>query len=105
MKATKYIQFEKMMADINSKYGVDPVHVQILNYVTDQNLKNIEISVSDVLARREIASPATIHLRLQQLIKLGLLNISQPSDQRKKLLTITNKTELRMEEVCQLLKE
>lgn len=105
MNASKYILFEALMNKINAKYGVEPIHVQILDYLTEQNHKNIDVSVSDVLARREIASPATIHLRLQQLIKLGMLTINQPSDQRKKLLMITEKTNSRMQEVCKLLNE
>ncbi len=105
MNARTYIQFENLMNQINLKYGVEHIHVQILDFITAQNINNQEVSVSDVLAQRNIASPATLHLRLQQLIKLGLLNISHPSDQRKKLLTITEKTKSRMKEVCELLKE
>ena len=105
MNAQTYIQFENLMSQINLKYGVEHTHVQILDFITTQNINNQEVSVSDVLAQRNISSPATIHLRLQQLIKLGLLNISHPSDQRKKLLTITEKTKSRMQEVCNLLKE
>jgi DNA-binding MarR family transcriptional regulator len=102
---TKYIKFKVLMVAINDKYEIEPIHVRILDYVTNANFNKTPISVSDIIARREIASPATIHMRLKQLVCLGLLDMNQSSDQRKKFLTITEKTHARMSEICELLNE
>ena len=105
MSISKYIKFKKSVYAINDKYGIEPIHVKILDHIANANYENHPISVSDLIAIREIASPATIHMRLKQLVSLGMLEMKPCPDHRKKFLTVTNKTHERMNEICELINQ
>ena len=88
--ALKYLNFSDLQNRLFNSYHIDYRQCEILRFVFRSYSKQQSIKISDVLSLQEIASQATIHKIVHELIKVNLLKSeSDPNDERVKYLTPT----------------
>lgn len=79
----------KLEKVINEKYALDPNEIKLLNELGIAHEEGRELRVSDLIAIREIASPATLHGALKRLLIRGLIRHIPQVDSRIKYVEIT----------------
>ena len=99
-----YIQYLETEQDITSAYELDHYQIKVLNNIFIAQTRSERICVSDVLALKEIASPATLHAALHQLIHKKLVTYKTQKDSRIKLIELTHLGWKRFDELSQFIK-
>lgn len=84
-----YINYLKLEKVINKKYSLDSIETKLLNELGIAFEENRELRVSDILAMRDIASPATLHAALKRLLLRNLVVHLPQLDSRIKFVEIT----------------
>lgn len=84
-----YIKYLKQEQLINNAYELDHFEVKILNEILFGIEENKALRVSDILAMKNIASPATLHAALKKLVAKGLVQYRTVADSRVKYLELT----------------
>ena len=88
----EYIRFIEVLKGLSSKDGstIDPEAKLLLDEIAIQHFKNTPLSVSDLMALKHIASPATIHRKLDSLLQANLVELKFEGDNRRtKFISIT----------------
>jgi DNA-binding MarR family transcriptional regulator len=65
---------------------------KILNFIAVANTRGERLSVTDILARRELAPPMTMQRKLKKLIEKGWIFYEPTEDGRRVQLKLTNNT-------------
>ena len=89
-KLQAYIQYLKYESEINALYNLDSFQIKILNELIYAEEKGLHLCVSDLMALKHIASPATIHSSIQKLLAKELISFRTVSDTRIKYVELTN---------------
>jgi DNA-binding MarR family transcriptional regulator len=84
-----YINYLKLEKIVNKKFGLDSIETKLLTELGIALEEAKELRVSDVLAMRDIASPATLHAALKRLLTRGLIVHIPQFDSRIKYIEIT----------------
>ena len=88
----EYIRFIEVLKGLSSKDGstIDPEAKLLLDEIAIQHFKNTPLTVSDLMALKHIASPATIHRKLDSLLQANLVELKFEGDNRRtKFISIT----------------
>ena len=88
-KLQAYIKYLKYESELNASYELDSFQIKILNELIYAKEKDIHLCVSDLMALKHIASPATIHGGLKKLLTRGLVTFRTVSDTRIKFVELT----------------
>jgi len=88
-KLQTYIKYLKYESEINALYSLDFFQIKILNELIYAEEKGIQLCVSDIMAFKHIASPATIHSGIKKLLAKELINFRTVSDTRIKYVELT----------------
>lgn len=80
----------KLEKVVNQKYALDPIEIKLLNELGIAHEESRELRVSDLIAMRDIASPATLHGALKRLLIRGLILHIPQVDSRIKFVEITS---------------
>lgn len=90
-----YIRFLNQKQSVETSGGndlLDDIEERLLQMVAQAHLSNADLSVTDLMQRTEIASPATLHKRLQSLREAELISIEPvPNAYPRKSVTLTPK--------------
>lgn len=90
-----YLRFLSQKQTVESAAGsglLDDIEERLLQIVAQAHLNNADLSVTDLMQRTEIASPATLHKRLQSLRESELISIEPvPNAYPRKAVTLTAK--------------
>lgn len=89
-KLQAYIKYLKYESEINASYKLDCFQIKILNELIYAQEKGLELCVSDLMAFKYIASPATIHSGIKKLLAKELIRFRTVSDTRIKYVELTN---------------
>jgi DNA-binding MarR family transcriptional regulator len=94
--ALKYLNFSDIYEKIKKKYHLDSRQCQILGFATQRYLNQNPVKVLEVIQLNEIASPATLHKIIQELVdaKLLKLQINQKDNRIKFLVPTPNAIKL-----------
>lgn len=84
-----YIKYLKQEQLINHVYDLDHFEIKILNEILFATQENKSLRVSDILALKNIASPATLHAALKKLVGKNLILYRTVADSRVKYLELT----------------
>lgn len=84
-----YIKYLKQEQAINNVYELDHFEIKILNEILFATEENKSLRVSDILALKNIASPATLHAALKKLVGKNLILYRTVADSRVKYLELT----------------
>lgn len=90
-----YLRFLAQKQNVETAVGpglLDDIEERLLQIVAQAHLENADLSVTDLMQRTEIASPATLHKRLQSLRETELISIEPvPNAYPRKSVTLTPK--------------
>jgi len=90
-----YLRFlgAKQSAENGAADGLlDDIEERLLQLVAQAHLEGADLSVTDLMQRTEIASPATLHKRLGSLRHSGMISIEPvPNAYPRKAVTLTSK--------------
>ncbi len=68
-----YLKFSVLAEKIDQSYGLSTTEIRLLNLITGSYLEGKAMTVTGLLAVREIASPASLHAALKKLIKKNMI--------------------------------
>lgn len=85
VKVSCYMRFLALChsLDHSSNQRVDQMAVRLLEEVALAECRQLPLTVSQSMGLRQIASPATIHRKLQDLVKAGLVEFRFPETNRR----------------------
>lgn len=89
-----YLQFSDAMREIAREAGAaapQSPEQALLELITSQALARQALTVSDVIVRRDIASPSTVHAKLMLLRRTGWVSWQLGPDGRTKYLQPTER--------------
>lgn len=90
-----YLRFLNQKQAVETATGaglLDDIEERLLQIVAQAHLENADLSVTDLMQRTEIASPATLHKRLQSLRESDLISIEPvPNAYPRKSVTLTTR--------------
>lgn len=87
-----YLKFLDKAQTAPGAVAMDSTEQKLLNIVAQAHTKSTVLNVTDLLARNDIASPATLHKRLTSLNENGLVSIDLiPNEYPRKAVVLTNK--------------
>lgn len=97
MKVVTWIELQKFIDDSKSNTELAPlseIDERVFLWVVSQQNDKKSLYVQDVIMQSNLASPATLHKSLSSLVQAGLAKSEvDPSDQRRRILTITPRAE------------
>ena len=89
-KLNKYLYYLTILEKSNQELDLDGIDVLLLNFIAKANDKKQTLNVKDLLSLKEIASQATIHGRLKQLVAKKLIVLNEDKvDGRVKEVMLT----------------
>jgi Fe2+ or Zn2+ uptake regulation protein len=94
MKSTylRYLEMTQSLIQLNSSItAIDETAKRLLEIIALSHAQNQPLTVSEAMALEPIASPGTIHRKLDTLRELGLINqVFQGDNRRTKYLVTTS---------------
>ena len=88
----EYIRFLEVLKGLSAKesISIDPEAKLLLDEIAIQHFKETPLTVSDLMALNHIASPATIHRKLDSLLQANLVELKfEGENRRTKFIGIT----------------
>jgi len=88
----EYIRFLEVLKGLSVKDGIaiDPEAKLLLDEIAINHYRGTPLTVSDLMALKHIASPATIHRRLDTLLQANLAELKfEGENRRTKFIAIT----------------
>jgi DNA-binding MarR family transcriptional regulator len=93
MPQSKFIKFRKSTIDLFNQYGISIKLNAILCFIVENHYKDHKLTVSEMISQKHLASQATIHASIKELISLNLVElVINSSDARIKYLVPTKTT-------------
>ena len=88
-KIRQYLLYLKQCDDLDAKYNLDNIEIKLINEISSALLAERSLRVSDLLALKQIASPATLHAAMKRLVVKNLIVQIPATDSRTKYLDLT----------------
>ena len=86
----RFLELTNLLEQSSSLPLLEPIEKRILEIIAKANFKNERLSVKDMMAKSEIAAPATIHKNIHLLVKKRWIYLEDTEDARRKQLQITS---------------
>lgn len=88
----RFLNLKQAVEGMTGKGLLDEIEERLLHLVADAHLNGHDLNVTDLMQRRELASPATLHKRLGSLKAAGLISIEPvPGEYPRKSVQLTDK--------------
>ncbi len=81
-KIRDYLLYLKQCDDLDAKYNLDNIEIKLINEISSALLAERSLRVSDLLALKQIASPATLHAAMKHLVVKNLIVHIPATDSR-----------------------
>jgi DNA-binding MarR family transcriptional regulator len=88
----RFIQLVKVLESAQPLAALAPIEHQLLEIIAIANTKQERLSVKDLMADSEVASPATIHKHIHSMVDKGWIYLAPTEDARRKQLMLTDAT-------------
>lgn len=106
MKSVTWIELQKFLDESKASTELAPLSAideRVFLWVVSKQNDRKALYVQDVIMQSNVASPATLHKSLSALVDAGLAKSEvDPSDQRRRVLTITPKAEKLLQKLDRL---
>lgn len=88
----RFLNHKQSLEGMTGKGLLDEIEERLLYLVADAHLNEVDLNVTDLMQRRELASPATLHKRLGSLKAADLISIEPvPGEYPRKSVELTDK--------------
>jgi DNA-binding MarR family transcriptional regulator len=88
-KIRQHLLYLKQCDELENKYKLDDIEIKLLNEIAYALLAESCLTVSSMLALKQIASPATLHAAMKRLITKNLIVQIPAKDSRAKYLDLS----------------
>lgn len=85
----RFLQLAEALRGLPTLPALDPLEERILGIVARARQEQQRLSVRDMMARKELGSPATLHSRLTSMREKGWIMLSDTEDTRRKQVELT----------------
>jgi DNA-binding MarR family transcriptional regulator len=85
----RFLQLADAVRGLPSLPALDPLEERILAIVARSAQNEERLSVRDMMGKRELGAPATVHSRLTSMREKGWIMLSDTEDTRRKQIELT----------------
>ena len=85
----RFLQLAEALRGLPSLPSLDPLEERILACIARAGQEKTRLSVRDMMAKRELGSPAMLHGRLKSMRAKGWIVLSDTEDSRRKQIELT----------------
>lgn len=85
----RFLQLADALRGLPSLPPLDPLEERILAIVAKASQEQQRLSVRDMMGKKELGAPATVHSRLTSMREKGWLILSDTEDARRKQVELT----------------
>ena len=92
LSADIYLRFLHLAATIRNLPvlpALDPLEERLLEQIAHAGTRQERLCVRDLMAQRELGSPATIHTRLKSMRQKGWILLADTEDARRKQIELS----------------
>ncbi|MRW85310.1 winged helix-turn-helix domain-containing protein [Pseudoduganella sp. FT26W] len=86
----RFLQMADALRGLPSLPPLDPLEERILAIVARASQQEQRLSVRDMMGKKELGAPATVHSRLTSMREKGWLVLADTEDTRRKQVELTN---------------
>jgi len=85
----RFLQLADALRGLPSLPPLDPLEERILAIVATASREEARLSVRDMMSKKELGAPATVHSRLTSMREKGWLILTDTEDARRKQVELT----------------
>src|SRR5471030_1920533 len=85
----RFLQLAEALRGLPSLPALDPLEERILAIVARAGQDQQRLSVRDMMGKKELGAPATVHTRLTSMREKGWIMLSDTEDTRRKQIELT----------------
>lgn len=85
----RFLQLAEALRGLPSLPSLDPLEERILSIIARAGQEQQRLSVRDMMAKKELGAPATLHSRLTSMREKGWIMLSDTEDSRRKQIELT----------------
>lgn len=85
----RFLQLAEALRGLPSLPALDPLEERILGIVARAGQEHERLSVRDMMGRKELGAPATVHNRLTSMREKGWIMLADTEDTRRKQIELT----------------
>lgn len=97
----RFLKLTEALRGLPSLPELDPLEERIIVLIARAQQEQLRLSVRDMMARHELAAPATIHSRLKSMREKGWIMLSDTEDTRRKQVELTQAALLHFDRLSQ----
>ena len=104
LSADIYLRFLELAATIRNLPvlpALDPLEERLLAQIANAGSRQERLCVRDLMAQRELGSPATIHTRLKSMRQKGWVLLADTEDARRKQIELSPAAHRHFEKLSQ----
>ncbi|MRW91496.1 winged helix-turn-helix domain-containing protein [Duganella sp. FT80W] len=85
----RFLQLAEALRGLPSLPPLDPLEERILAIIARAGQERQRLSVRDMMAKKDLGAPATLHSRLTSMREKGWIMLSDTEDPRRKQIELT----------------
>ncbi|WP_342116694.1 winged helix-turn-helix domain-containing protein [Pseudoduganella sp. OTU4001] len=85
----RFLQLAEALRGLPALPALDPLEERILGIIARTGGSEQRLSVRDMMGKKELGSPATVHSRLTSMREKGWIMLSDTEDARRKQIELT----------------
>ena len=85
----RFLQLADALRGLPSLEALDPLEERILGIVALASQQDERLSVRDMMGKKELGAPATVHSRLTSMREKGWVMLTDTEDTRRKQVELT----------------
>lgn len=99
----RFLQLAEALRGLPSLPPLDPLEERILAIVARAGQAEERLSVRDMMGKKELGSPATLHTRLMSMREKGWIMLTDTEDTRRKQIELTQAALLHFDKLSKCL--
>ncbi|WP_295999233.1 winged helix-turn-helix domain-containing protein [Rugamonas sp.] len=99
----RFLQLTEALRGLPSLPALDPLEERMLTIVARAGQDQQRLSVRDMMAKKELGAPATVHTRLTSMREKGWIMLSDTEDTRRKQIELTQAALLHFDKLSKCL--
>ena len=85
----RFLQLAEAIRGLPALPVLDPLEERLLKQIANASTSQQRLCVRDLMAQREMGSPATIHTRLKSMRQKGWIELADTEDSRRKQIELS----------------
>jgi len=99
----RFLQLAEALRGLPTLPELDPLEERMLSVIARASQEQQRLSVRDMMAKKELGAPATLHSRLTSMREKGWIMLSDTEDTRRKQIDLTQAALLHFDKLSKCL--